>query len=42
MKVDEAIEIPGLPKKKKIKKKKNNNNNNNNNKCYLTSVISST
>ena len=31
MKVDKAIEIPGLP----------NNNNNNNNKCYLTRVISS-
>ena len=30
MKVDKAIEIPGLP-----------NNNNNNNKCYLTRVISS-
>ena len=29
MKVDKAIEIPGLP------------NNNNNNKCYLTRVISS-
>ena len=33
MKVDKAIEIPGLPN--------NNNNNNNNNKCYLTRVISS-
>ena len=34
MKVDKAIEIPGLPNN-------NNNNNNNNNKCYLTRVISS-
>ena len=35
MKVDEAIEIPGLPNSN------NNNNNNNNNKCYLARVTSS-
>ena len=36
MKVDEAIEIPGLPNSNN-----NNNNNNNNNKCYLARVTSS-